>query len=265
MCVGLVDPATWSLSDFSRHPLDSAAPLAGFLATVRTATRGLNPPQRWAVAIPGPFDYARGIGGVHPAGKLAGLAGVEVRPALAEVLSAAEVAFVNDAAAFAAGQAVTEPGISRLLALTFGSGIGSTFIEGGRPVLDDRVPPGGEVYCLPAGTATIESRFGPAALAAARGCDSFRALSAYAREDAVVADSVRADFVGLADALAPWLVSFAPELVVCGGGVCHAWDLFGEAFTERLRAHAGAGLRVVAVTDTERVALRGAVALTGVE
>ena len=39
--------------------------------------------QRWGVAIPGPFDYERGIGLFADVGKFEALCGVDVREALA--------------------------------------------------------------------------------------------------------------------------------------------------------------------------------------
>jgi glucokinase len=220
-------------------------------------------PDRWAVAIPGPFDYVNGIGGVHPRGKLAALTGVDLRNALAPLLGTDRIVFINDATAFGLGSALDHPGHRRLLALTFGSGIGSVFVEDSRVVLDERVPRGGEIYHLPTGPdeATIESRYGPAALAAAQGFASFHELAEHARNNPHAAARLRADVTALADALAPWLGSFAPDLVVCGGGACHAWDLFGAALSRRIAEHAGTAVRVVACPDTEKVALRGAAAV----
>lgn len=260
--VAVAESASAAVGAYARFALLPGASLNSFLATVGEAVGGLGDrlrPSRWAVAIPGPFDYDSGIGGVHPSGKLAALAGVDVRAALAPVLGTDDITFVNDATAFALGCFHGfHDHVDRLLALTFGSGIGSTFVEDGHVVLDDRVPPGGEVYRLPVGDSTLEGRFGPAALAAAGGFDSFRALSAYARADAATARRLRSDFTALADALGPWLRRFLPEAIVCGGGACHAWDVFGEAFAARLAEHVGPGLRVQPMPDTERVALLGA-------
>lgn len=266
--VALVEPASGVLRGYARSALDADASLAVFLTTVGETVGGLGAhpaPARWAIAIPGPFDYVSGVGGVHPAGKLSALAGIDVRAALAPLLGTADVTFVNDATAFALGSfrdLHDQLEVHRLVALTFGSGIGSAFVEDGRVVLDARVPPGGEVYCLPVSSdspvVTIESRFGPAALATASGFESFRELSAYARTDPATAGTLRSAFTGLADALSPWLRRFGPDAVVCGGGACRAWDIFGDTFAARLAQHAGEGLRVQSRPDTEQAALRGA-------
>lgn len=269
LSVAMLDPTTFAVLAYARLPLDSSDSLAAFINVAARAVAAVDvpppdssDPRRWAIAIPGPFDYRRGVGGRHPAGKLAALAGVDVADALAPVLGPGPITFVNDATAFALGAAADHAHAGRLLALTFGSGIGSTFIEDRQVVTDDeRVPPGGEVYALPVpGFAehTIESRFGPAALAAARGYGTFRSLAEYARTDPATAGGIAEDFTGLADALAPWLGAFRPDTIVCGGGVCHAWDLFGPAFAARLTTHVGQAVQVVACPETERVALRGA-------
>lgn len=264
--VALIDPDTLALTGYRRHPLDATGPLEAFVDALVGALADLPRPlpADWAVALPGPFDYAGGIGGDHPSGKLRALAGHDCRALLAPVLGATRITFVNDALAFGLGCAATSPA-TRLLGLTFGSGIGSAFVEAGRPVTDARVPPGGEVYALPVARPdrppmTLEARFGPAALARRHGRATFADLAAYARTDPGTAAAVRADFAGLADALGPWLRSFTPTVVACGGGVVRAWDLFGEAFTERLRAYAPAGLEVRHIVDTERLAMQGAAA-----
>lgn len=266
--VALVESASGVLRGYARSALVADVSLTAFLAAVGETVSGLGEhadPAGWAIAIPGPFDYVSGVGGVHPAGKLAALAGVDVRAALAPVLGTDDIIFVNDATAFALGcfrDLHDQLEVHRIVALTFGSGLGSAFVEDGRVVLDARVPPGGEVYCLPATSdsaeVTIESRFGPAALAAARGFDSFRTLSAYARTDPATTRMLRSAFTGLADALGPWLRRFRPDAVVCGGGACRAWDIFGDSFAARLAQHAGEGLRVESRPDTEQTALRGA-------
>lgn len=261
VCVGRVDPVTLDLHDFSRHPIDSAADLHTLTAALAAAVGQLRSPlpSRWAVALPGPFDYATGIGGLHPDGKFAAWAGLDVRALLTALLRAEHITFVNDAVAFALGHYFAASGTSRLLGLTLGSGIGSAFIESGRPVSDERVPPGGEVYAEPCGAGlTLEARFGPAALAKAQGCRSFRELAEAARGDDQLREWLMTQFTGLAEALAPWLRSFSPQIIACGGGACRAWDLFGDAFSEQLAALCP-GVEVTAEVETERTAMRGAV------
>ncbi len=263
--MALVDPDTLAVTDFSRHPLESTGPLAAFTGAIDAALADLPRPlpAAWAIALPGPFDYAAGIGGRHPGGKLQALAGQDVRALLRPLLGTAPVTFVNDALAFGLGSAaaVAASGVRRVLALTFGSGIGSAFVEDGLPVADDRVPPGGEVYALEAAPGlTIEARFGPAALAGRHGCASFAELAGHARENQATLQELQHEFVCLADALAPWLEGFAPEVIACGGGVVRAWDLFGDPFAERLALHAPTLRTVSHEIETEATAIRGAVA-----
>lgn len=279
VCVALVDPGTLEVTRFRRQALDSTGPLEAFAAAVSAALDDLAEPLpgAWAVALPGPFDYAGGVGGTHPSGKLNALAGRDVGALLRPLLHARTITFVNDALAFGIGSAAdpARAGVRRVLGLTFGSGIGSAFVEAGLPVLDERVPPGGEVYALPAGRAgvpqsrpdgradsdgTLEGRFGPAALAARHGCATFAELAGLARGDAAIRLALQEDFAGLADALGPWLTPFNPERVACGGGVVRAWDLFGDSFARRLALHAPGLREVTHEIDTEVTAMRGAVA-----
>ena len=72
------------------------------------AGRSLRPDDGslWGVAIPGPFDYVRGIADFHGVGKFDALRGVDLGDVLRRTLTRANgrVSFVNDAEAFAIGE-----------------------------------------------------------------------------------------------------------------------------------------------------------------
>src|SRR5688572_21060975 len=89
--------------------------------------------QSLGVAVPGPFDYERGISLVRH--KLLELHGVDLRSELAAALGFApsSIRFLNDAAAFALGEwwVGAARGHRRAVGITLGTGLGSAFLDAG--------------------------------------------------------------------------------------------------------------------------------------
>ena len=92
------------------------------------------------VAVPGPFDYDRGICLLEH--KLESLYRVDLRVELASALSLPPhaVRFLNDAEAFLLGEwwAGAARGHDRAVGITIGTGLGSAFLEHGSIVRDRR-------------------------------------------------------------------------------------------------------------------------------
>ena len=63
----------------TRVDIDGHAAAAEILDGMASAARDSGPASRWAVAMPDPFDYERGIGRFHGVGKFESLDGVDVR------------------------------------------------------------------------------------------------------------------------------------------------------------------------------------------
>lgn len=84
----------------------------------------------WTIALPGPFDYPRGIGQFEGVGKFESLRGVDLRAALSALVpQARSFRFLNDADAFALGEwwAGAAEGRRRAVGITLGTGVGSSF------------------------------------------------------------------------------------------------------------------------------------------
>lgn len=265
--VGLTSP-TVKLHDQQRVAVDSRAPLSELLASLGHVCASLiTPGRRWAIALPGPFDYVNGRGGRHTDGKYNAFNGVDLRALLSERWSASHISFCNDADAFGAGAWLYHGMPQRLFAMTLGTGIGSAFITDGRPTQDAALP--SELYCETlADGRSLEDTFGPQSVVdrhnlhnPARTVGSFRELADLARQDAAVSDAVATTMSGLADAIAPWLLRFRPETVVFGGSVCRAWDVFGAGITARIGAALGPDVPVRVMSDTETLSLVGATSL----
>jgi glucokinase len=106
-------------------------------------------------AMPGPFDYPKGIALFERVEKYESLYGVNVTEELGKRLGLDEntpFRYINDATAFAIAEAWIGKASNhrKVLALTLGTGFGSAFINNGIPVLEgNTVPEMGCVWHIP--------------------------------------------------------------------------------------------------------------------
>ncbi|TVR91220.1 MAG: ROK family protein [Spirochaetaceae bacterium] len=200
-------------------------------------------------AMPSPFDYRQGLGAPSTGRKYESLEGVKVGDALRSALNVdpgLSVRFINDATAFAVGEAwrgATAP-YRRSVALTLGTGLGSAFIHNGVPVLEGAVvPPQGCLWHLPCHHGLADDFFSTrgfvAEYAAVSGqtVSGVRALADRAREgddSAVVAFRRRGKQLG--EFVGPWLKGFGAESLVVGGNIAKAYTLWGPAMEHALEA-----------------------------
>jgi glucokinase len=258
-----------------RTPLASDGSAEQILASLVGAAVDLAAPERatWGVAIPGPFDYDRGIGQYHDVGKFDALSGVNVREHLLAGIrpSAAGVAFVNDADAFTIGEwtAGAARGHDRVLGLTLGTGIGSCFLDRGRAVHSGpTVPPGGYAHLLTVAGRPLEETVSRRAVLAyhhrlAPDAPTDVDVDDLAKQAADGDDAARRaltdPFAALGAALAPWVESFGASVVTVGGAMSRSWDLVGPPLAAAIRAlPATAGVTVAPAADPEHAALLGA-------
>ncbi|KAA0929853.1 ROK family protein [Streptomyces apricus] len=278
----LVDPATGLPvpSSVLRRPLGSHADADGILddiaATALRLPAGHGP--SWGVAMPGPFDYATGIGRFTGIGKFESLSGVDVGAGLRRRLHdrAERLCFLNDADAFALGEyrAGAARGHDRVVCLTLGTGIGSSFLRGGRPVHDGPdVPPAGHVHRLEIDGRPLEEtvsrralRLGHARLAAPHRDPEQESALPDVHEIAVLAgqgdtaasEAFRYAFDALGRALAPWIDRFEATAVVVGGSMAQSWDLVHPAFVRGLAQTDTAPVRVLPARQPASAPLIGA-------
>jgi len=252
------------IADRQRHALDPAQDAYTIVGVLADAAKRLvpAPEDRWAVAVPGPFDYAAGVSQHAGVAKFDGLRGVDLRAALALAIPADPEAFtfVNDADAFLLGEWVggAATGSARSVAITLGTGIGSAWLADGAIVSSGPdVPPDGEIHFCDVGGVNIEDLVSDRALIRAyhertgTTVDGMRGLAGLARGgDPAALAVVRAAFGTLGRLLTQWLHRFGAEIVVVGGSMTGAWDLIEPALA--------LDVPVRPVEDTERSALLGA-------
>jgi glucokinase len=263
----LVDPATWTTVEGSRlrAPLDPLGGRDELLQGLAEAARRLGPfaaGGALCVAVPGPFDHNAGVAWLRGNGKFDSLYGVDVRAALASRLGlpGRRIAFVHDGAAFAAGEWLARlPHPRRLVGITLGTGVGSSFLDHGRPVTGgDLVPEQGRADLLTVRGRQLEDAVSTRAMVAAYGgARGVAEIAAAAREgDGSAVAVVDAAMTDLGGSLAPWLVRFAADVVVVGGSWTRSWDVFEPPLHRALAAYE-VRTPVVVSADVEAAAEAG--------
>lgn len=257
--------------EHSRHHLDpdaTADDIFGGIAAAAAALRGSVEGARWGVAIPGPFDYAHGIGDFTGVGKFSALHGVDVRAGLLRALpgAPAKVEFVNDAEAYAMGEWRVHDRPERMICITLGTGVGSGFLCAGRAQLGGpEVPPDGNIHTQTWNGRPLEdfvsSRAIRSAYAEQSGTDQeVRDIAVLARSGdsdarAVLNGAMRV----LGEVLAPWTERFGPSLIVIGGSMARSWDVLAGPLQASLAATAaGDPVRLEPATCIDDAPLIGA-------
>ncbi|WP_263355784.1 ROK family protein [Acidicapsa ligni] len=274
-------PAEFSVASFGRliHTLgEHAAQLASKIAgPLQIPIAGA------CLAMPGPFDYENGIS--HIQHKLHSLFEVDLKSALATRFDwkPDQVRFVNDAAAFLLGEvgAGAAKGFSRAIGLTLGTGIGAAFAVDGHIVTSGAgVPPGGEMWNAPYNGATVEDFVSTRFLRSL-----YQTLTGLDAEVSVIADTAQGDqpcpeidhttkpdpndahcrarqafldfgrHLGLA--LNQHASTFAPDVIVLGGGIARASQLFLPATRKVLNAGIKAEIVISALMDEAPLAGAG--------
>ena len=198
-------------------------------------------------AMPGPFDYVKGISYIQGVAKYENLYGFNISDAISSSLEVRDdflVRFINDASAFAVGEAWSGSAskVNRSLSVTLGTGFGSAFISDRIPIVDGPdVPKLGCVYHLPFGDGIADDYFSTRGLLgrykklSGKELDGVKELAALADTDKVVSDLFLdfGDKLGLF--LAPWLKKFRAEMLVIGGNISLAYNLFGDVLESRLK------------------------------
>lgn len=222
-----VDVAAGAVDQASRLRLQlpSDADRGELIAHIVRAARSLAV-SRIGVAVPGPFDYERGISLIRH--KLAALYGLDLRRELTDALPALHsAAFVNDADAFLLGEwwAGAARGHERAIGVTLGTGLGSAFLANGEIVRE------APLYLVPFRGAPVEdaiSRRGLLARYSGGGEVDAEDVATRARVGDEEAAAAFAGFAGdLAEFLEPPVREFAPTCLVVGGSIARAWDLIG--------------------------------------
>lgn len=197
-----------------------------------------------AFAMPGPFDYAKGVAKYPEGFKYGALYGADIEQKLTPLLNQASslgIRFLNDATSFAVGEAwlAEAEGYKKQLCVTLGTGLGAGFIENGIPVTSgNTVPPNGILWNIPYKDGIADDYF------STRGCvNAYTETTgktvkgvkelANAFDDDPNAKQVLETFGhDLGDFLVPRLKNFNADALVLGGNISKAYFCFGNALQQ---------------------------------
>lgn len=195
-------------------------------------------------AIPGPFDYARGISEMKH--KFPKLFGRHIPTGLMPLLNTSrplQMRFLNDASAFAVGEAWLGEGktFQRVVAITLGTGFGSAFTRDGAPVVSGpTVPPEGCLWHLPFKDSIADDYFSTKwfvkkhAALSGETISGVRDLIERADQDPLVKELFATFGHNLAECLSNPLRQFQAEVLIIGGNISHALPFFRIALEEGL-------------------------------
>ncbi len=242
----LVDTTTGSLLHDSlvRRSVDPHADAGTILhtwhTTIQQAARSFKTtPYEVGIAMPGPFDYEKGISHIKGFNKYESLYGMNVKEWLAKALniSPAYIRLKNDAVAFLLGEAAfgAAKGYHKPAGLTLGTGLGSARLHGQEAeICDVNISP------LHEGRAEdyISIRWflhRYQSLTSNKAPNVQYIAERIARETA--AAQIFSEFAAnLAIVLERFIEAEQPDIVVLGGGIANAFDHFFPAVQQQLHA-----------------------------
>lgn len=203
---------------------------------------------RIGIAMPGPFDYEEGISQIKDQNKFDALYGLNIKELLARELSIEKknIRFMNDAACFLSGEVFSGAArhYHRAIGLTLGTGFGTaTYLEGmaedaalwQHPFKDSIA----EDYLS---TRWFVNRYQEIGGPAVKGV---KELLGYTRTDTRAIRVFEEFGRNLALFLAYFIREHAPEVVVMGGNIANAADLFLPVVKTELAA------RLIRITVTK--------------
>lgn len=212
--------------------------IASWSETIRQATTFAEVmPAHIGIAMPGPFDYEEGISLIKGFNKYETLYGLNVKELLAQQLGirAADIKLKNDAAAFLQGEVFcgAATGYAKAIGITIGTGLGSA-----RTI-------NGDTEACAVNTSPLHGTIAEDYISirwfmkryhelTGHYADSVRSLTERAGQDEQAARVFREFSANLAIVLQRFIAEEQPAIVVVGGGIANAFDLFYPALRELL-------------------------------
>lgn len=197
-------------------------------------------------AIPGPFDYQRGISQITGVQKYESIFGFDIRQSFQYIQEGVKlpIKFINDAAGFAIGEYVAgaAQNSSRTIVVTLGTGFGSTFLIDGVPqTIGEGVPELGFLYHYPVGDSIADDYFSTRWFTnnwfqkTDKEIKGVKELAEKARNNDPISLAIFNEFAeSLGDFISYWFGVFSPDTFVIGGNISKAADLFLAPLQEKL-------------------------------
>lgn len=197
------------------------------------------------LAVPGPFDYYNGISKIADLAKLDALLNVNIRSQLAEKLDLepASIRFINDATAFSIAEALVgkAAAFTNTVALTLGTGLGSSFLINAQPQFKaDTVPEGGFLYDKHYNNQLADAVFSTRGIIkkyealSGKTVKNVEELCARIENDSQAETTLWEFGKELGEFLKPYLADFDAEVLVLGGNIAKAYEHFQKELVKQL-------------------------------
>ena len=218
--------------------------------------------------IPGPFEYDKGIARFAQVEKFYGLDGVDVATGLSSKLglsSDTPLRFMNDASAFAAGEAWqgSASDVRKSVSITLGTGFGSAFVSDGVPVVEgELVPKMGCVWHLPFEDGIADDYFSTRWFIkrykeeTGLDVDGAKPIADASDTDEKAMGIFKEYGRNMGEFFSPWLKKFGADVLVIGGNIAGSYHLFGPDFENALSAN-GVETKIKLSTLKEDAAIIG--------
>ena len=244
-------------NSFQKISIDSEAPaeviISTFIETTKTAFQKARTLEFEVVGIgismPGPFDYEKSISLMRH--KFREIYGIDLKHKLIQLLQLREefpIQFELDSEAFLIGEAWrgAAQGYNRVIGLTLGAGIGSSFMINGRIVKEDSgIPPNGAIWCLPYEDGIVEDKISQRGILKryqelGGNCSEIlrvKEISHLAsRGDRISLQIFKELGLVLGKILKPIVSQFRAECLVFGGQISKSFFLFADPLKKELRS-----------------------------
>lgn len=197
------------------------------------------------VAMPGPFDYYNGISLIKDINKLDSLYNINIRNEMAFRLkiSPCNIRFINDATAFSIAEAKIgkASAYQRSVAITLGTGLGSSFLIDGKPMIKEaNVPKGGFLYNQKYRDHLADDFFSTRGIInkykeiTGNEVKNVFELCKKASDEKAVLGVFKEFGLELGKFLKPYLKKFDAEVLVIGGNIAKASNYFIEDLSGQL-------------------------------
>ena len=194
-------------------------------------------PAKIGIAIPGPFDYEKGISQIKDQDKYDALYGLNVKELLADKvgIEPTDIKLINDAGCFLQGEAFGGAafGFEDAIGVMLGTGLGTAKYH-------NKIAIDADLWCSPFNDGIAEDYLSTRWFIkrykeiTGGNISNVKELSDRANTDA----SARQVFDEFGRNLGIFLNNFIntekPQVLVCGGNISNAFDLFGTALTNQL-------------------------------
>ncbi|MDW3194966.1 MAG: ROK family protein [Cytophagales bacterium] len=197
-------------------------------------------------AMPGAFNYKTGVALFEGNEKYESLYDCHVPQSLGPLLisKTLKMRFLNDASSFAVGEAWKgeAAGKNKALSITLGTGFGSAFVKKGIPVTSgETVPEHGCLWHLP-----FQDGIGDDFFSTRWFTNSYKSLTGkeipgvkelhdlHKKGDSVAMLLFHEFGINLGKFINIWIQRFEPDVLVMGGNISKAWDLFSTSFYQEL-------------------------------